>query len=577
MNRGLIPTFFAALTILIQAGMPAEGLIFSDVNFNADPPTANFVNSYVGWDIFAQAGFLGQSTVIANVEAGQVWYGHEVFVNAPTLAPLRLSYGNSASTDEIDYHATTVGHVLVGSGYTEGTQNFSNVGLGMAPGAGLVSAAIATSFSSENFGAFEVSDASMIGAYKPMFEGIMSGDELVKPDVINSSWGGGDVSASSNASLILDGLARQNARVAFVVAAGNGGNEAVGAPASGFNNVSVGSLGGSGFLNPSGFSSQGMSDFFIPDESGGVTISNARVAVDIAAPGESLFLAAYLGDSGTIGASPELAGIIQEPSPTDLYFTSLDGTSYSAPIVAGGIALLKDVAKRDPFLNHNGNPEAFDTRVVKSVIMAGARETNGWDNGQNEFNVTTQALDLQTGAGALDLEAAADVYFFGTRDVDFADGNTILEGGWDAGTVNLSQQVDYVFGQPFSEEMTLTVALNWFSVREFDELNGSGSDLAFSNLDLQVWLLAGGVFDVMVGESMTTYNNSEFLRLDGLAAGQYGLRVVFKDMVFDTTSLVDQEFYGLAWQAVAIPEPRFAMLLSFGITFLLTKRRRGKT
>jgi hypothetical protein len=369
-----------------------------------------------------------------------------VFVNSPSLAAIRLSHDNLEITEEIDYHATTVGHVLVGSGYLAETDTFSNLGLGMAPGAGLISGAIATSFSSEDFGAFDVSDASIIGAYQPIFEGIMSGGELVKADVINSSWGGGDVSASSNLSLIIDGLARQNANVALVIAAGNGGVEAVGAPASGFNNISVGSLGGSSFLEPSEFSSRGMSDFFIPDETGGVTISNARVAVDIAAPGESLFLAAYLGDSGSIGATtePAIAGLIQEPSPTDQYFTSLDGTSYSAPIVAGGIALLKDVAKRDSLLNHNDNPDAFDTRVVKSVIMAGARETNGWDNGQNAFNVTTQALDIQSGAGALDLEAAADVYFFGTRDVNFALDNTILNVGWDAGTVDLSQQVDYV-------------------------------------------------------------------------------------------------------------------------------------
>lgn len=572
MNRGLIPIFFAALSISAQAGRSAESLVLSDVDFSSDPPTANFVNPFVGWDVFAQAGFLGQSTVIANIEAGHVWYGHEVFVNSPSLAALRLSHDNPAIADEIDYHATTVGHVLVGSGYLPETDEFSNVGLGMAPGAGLISGAIATSFSSDVTGAFEVSDASIIGAYQPIFQGIMSGGELVRPDVINSSWGGGDVSGSSNMSLILDGLARQNADVALVVAAGNGGTEAVGAPASGFNNISVGSLGGSGFLEPSEFSSQGMSDFFIPNGSGGVTITNARVAVDIAAPGESLFLAAYLGDSGSIGASTGLVGLVQEPSPTDIYFTSLDGTSYSAPIVAGGIALLKDVAKRDLLLNHNDNPDAMDTRVMKSVIMAGAKETNGWDNGQNEFNVTTQALDFQTGAGALDLVGAAEVYFYGTRDVNLGEDNTISDAGWDAGTVNLSQQVEYVFAQPFTEEMTLTVALNWFSVREFDGANGS--DLAFSNLDLQVWLLAGGVFDQMVGESMTTYNNSEFLRLSGLSAGQYGLRVVFNGMVFDTTSLVDQEFYGLAWRAVAIPEPHCILLLSTGMAFLLTTRSR---
>jgi hypothetical protein len=215
----------------------------------------------------------------------------------------------------------------------------------------------------------------------------------------------------------------------------------------------------------------------------------------------------------------------------------------------------------------------MDTRVIKSVIMAAARETSGWNNGQNAMNVTTQALDAVTGAGALDLVAAADVYYFGTRDVDI-EGQTIDNVGWDFSTVNLGDTFSYVFNTAFTQTMALTVALNWFSVRDYDDLTGTGSDIAFSNLDLQVWSVDGsGQFLAKVGESMTPYDNSEFLRIDGLMAGRYGLRVVFDNMIYDTTGLVDSEEFGLAWRAVAIPESSSLIAAVAGLALSLRRRR----
>lgn len=561
------------LGVPMAAGQVQPGSLIYSGNFqNGAFESLTFVNSVVGWDLLFNAGFRGGSTVIANVEAGHIWFGHEAF-NRPAATSNRFhTYNNLAagSLNEIDYHATTVGHVLAGSGFIP-PDSYTFAGLGMAPEATLVSGAVATEFSSTDFGSFSVSSDSVIRAYQDFFQGNGLGGGVARPDVINSSWGGGDPAGQSPESLAIDGLARQNASVAFVVSAGNAASGLAAAPAAGFNNISVGSLGGPSFLQPSDFTSTGMADFHNPVT--GTTLTGVRVAVDIAAPGERFFLSAYLGDSGSIGASPDLAGIIEEPSPTDLYFVNLDGTSYSSPIVAGGIALLKDVAKTDPFLNHSGNPGAFDTRVVKSVVMAGSRETIGWNNGQNPFNVTTQALDMATGAGSLDLEGAADVYFFGTRDVSGTGGGMITEVGWDVGTITLGGMLEYVFAAEFTQEMTLNVALNWFSVREFDDLSGAGSDLAFSNLNLQVWQLdAGGGFATQVGASESVYNNTEFLRIDSITAGSYGLRVLHEGMVFDSGGLADGEQFGLAWRAVAIPEPGVFWLL--GVAWLLVLRRR---
>ena len=540
-------------------------LVYSGNYQNGAFDSLTFVNSVVGWDLFFNSGFRGGSTVIGNIEAGLVWTDHEVFVRPPDATTSVSTYTNTAAgvLNEVDFHATMVGHILAGSGYIpDNGGSYTYAGLGMAPEATLISGAVAVELSSTDLGSFSTTEESVVNAYQAFFQGV----GVAKADVINSSWGGGDPSASAAESLAIDGLARQNASVALVVSAGNGGDVPVGAPASGFNNISVGSLGGASFLQSSDFTSRGAADFYNPVT--GVTLTGVRSAVDIAAPGERMFLAAYLGNSGSIGAA--LPEIVQEPSPTDQYFLNMDGTSFASPIVAGGVSLLKDAG--NTLLA--GNPTASDTRVIKSVLMASAQKTIGWDNGLNAMNVTTQALDATTGAGALDLVAAADVYYIGTTDVAGDGGGLIADFGWDSATIDLGSSFDYVFANEFTQEMALTVALNWFSVREFDDLTQTGSDVAFSNLDLQVWSLdSGGQFLTKVGESVSTYDNTEFLRIESLAAGYYGLRVWFGDMVFDTTDAVSTETYGLAWQMVAVPEPSVAALMAVFVVFLGRRRR----
>ena len=558
---------------LAEGQTEPSSLIYSGNYQNGQFDSLTFVNSVVGWDLFFNAGFRGGSTVIGNLEAGQIWFDHEVFARPPGATTGFTTYTNPAegSLNELDYHATTVGHVLAGSGYQvqNGAGVYTYAGLGMAPEAAVISGGIAVGFSAG--GSFATTEASVVTAYRAFFQGVGLAAGVARPDVINSSWGGSDPAATSAEALAIDGLGRQNAAVALVVSAGNDYSAGtVSFPGSGYNSIAVGSLGGPTFLQPSDFSSGGLVDFHIPGSNGGTTITAARVAVDIAAPGENFFLAAYLGASGTIGASPDLAFLVQQPAPTDQYFLNMSGTSYSSPIVAGGISLLKDAAKTILA----GDANALDTRVIKSVLMAGAQKTLGWNNAQNAMNVTTQALDPKTGAGTMDLAGSAEVYFGGTRDLPGNAGGQVANAGWDTATLHLGNTLEYRFDAAFTQEMALTVALNWFAVRNFDDATQTGSDVAFSNLDLQVWSLdGGGQFTVMVGESMTTYNNTEFLRLDALAAGQYGMRVLFNGMVYDTTNAVTDEPYGLAWRAVSIPEPGAIFLLAGGLLIGWKRRR----
>ena len=573
------PSLIRALTAALLAGaplaaqnstlLPPSGLVLSGAyeDWVTQPPT--FVNAVTGWSDFFNAGYLGASTTIANVEGGTIWFGHEVFQRPDGVTSTLTTYTNPAagSLNQLDFHATTVGHVLAGTGYLAAQNAYTYAGLGMAPMASVISAGVATGFSTSDLGAFETTTESVITPFKALFSGVGA----TRADVINSSWGMADPTASAPEILAIDGLARQNPTVAFVASAGNSGTDPVSAPGACYNGIAVGSLGGADFLQPSAFSSHGLVDFYNPAT--GVTLSGVRSAVDLAAPGELLFLAAYLGNTGSLGAA--LPGITQTPSPTGLYFTNMDGTSYSAPIVAGGIALLKDAAHT----LLSGNPMASDTRVVKSVLMASAQKTAGWNNGQTLINgasVTTQGLDPATGAGALNLSTAATVYYFGTTDVPGTGGGSIAPAGWDAGTVNLRAATnDYQFAVPFTQDFGISIALNWFSVRGFDALTNQGVDLGFSDLDLELWQLKAGVFTTLVGRSASLYNNSECLRFDSLAAGEYGLRVRFDGTVYDLTqSGIQSESYGLAWNTLEVPETSAAASCGLGLVILLVIRRR---
>lgn len=547
---------------------PPEGTtdIISGRYTSGSYESQTFVNNVLGWQAFYDAGFTGSSTIIANIEAGHIWGGHNVFQRSAGSAVGRLQTG-TGSTGETDYHATMVGHVLAGSGAGPSFER----GTGMAPGAELWSGAIATSFSSSSLGSFTMSTSSVISVYKAFFHGI----DGVKPDVINSSWGTASPAATGAIPLALEGLARQNPSVVFVASAGNAGAGAPSFPGSGHNHITVGSLGGEDFLEPSSTSSRGALDFYNPGT--GLTLTGVRAGVDIAAPGELFTLAAWLGPSGALQATGNPS--VQDPSPANQYFTNRNGTSFAAPIVAGGIALLKDAANLDPVHHLNDTPAAQDARVVKSILMAGSRETNGWNNGQHgDGGVvrTTQALDYATGAGALDLDGARFVYLLSdTRDLSGESGGTIGAAGWDFGTVGLSESNDYAFENAFGQEIHLTASLNWFAGRTFNDITNLGADLSFSDLNLQVWEISGGIFSSLMAESATLYNTSEFLRLT-LPSGHYGLRVTFDNLIYDLTGDVTGESYGLAWRVdVVVPEPgTVALLTGAGILFVVFRRRR---
>jgi hypothetical protein len=572
------------LSLLLAApAFGAESHLLGGVQ--ADP---FFINDVVGTNVLWDAGYFGAGVVIANVEAGHPWSGHEVFdrtaLGIPST-PGRLvnepATPDAPELGEFDFHATMVAHVLVGAKTVvnpDTSVSLTLAGAGMAPLATLWSGAIATRFDKtlDNLGSFEISDASFRTPYVAFYEGGPQG----RADVINSSWGFTDPSARERETRIITGLAAQNPSVATVFSAGNSGPgpDTVGGPGSSFNVITVGALGGPEWLTPSDFSSSGPVAFYHPATD--TVVPAARAAVHLAAPGENFALAAYLQPTG--GLEPALGGFVTAAN--NLYFTfSQSGTSFSAPVVAGGVGLLKELIRTGPYALPQ--TEALDTRVIRSVLMASATRTEGWDNGQiagpGGALVTTQALDYRTGAGRIDLGSAAFVTVFGTTDVPGLGGGTGLDSlGWDFGRIDLGQGNDYTL-DPFgaAEAFEFTAALNWFVADTFDSITGVTTHGSFANLELEVWSVSfAGTFTTLRAASRSAYNTAEFLRFTVGPGERLGLRVRFDAAVYDLDGTpggaVD---YGLAWATTAIPEPAAGAAwagLVCGFAGLARRRRR---
>lgn len=597
-NRSLAPL---VAVVAALAATDARAIVGS--NSGTSIFNGVYVNELVGADTFYGLGFSGSRAVVANVEAGAIWNGHETLVGRVSqfIADPVIVAGGGTQLGQFDWHATLVGQTIGGVGiytYQEG----------LAPTTQLWSGSIATTWiptpNEEYTGSFDITDESFFYPYvTAMRTGIESGGITLRADVVNSSWGYGDSAARVTETIALDALSLEGG-VVNVVAAGNEGPDAntVGGPATGYNTVAVAALTGD-LLNPpfsvvANFSSRGPSDFYNPATN--ATIPDVRPTVDIAAPGDDLTLAYYGGLTGG-----HLSGTDPTGGSGAYYASNLGGTSFAAPVVAGGAALMVDAGRL--FVDSAVAPsDMLDPRVVKAAMLAGARQPTGWNNGQATVDgviTTTQALDHASGAGILDLDATYRAYvgepFSTTTDgmrtvyagigttlgVPGAAGGSGLElRGWDLGSVLSDADAAtgrvnvYQLGTPLAAGDTFTAALTWFADRTVGSTLASAADVALSNLSLEVWRLDGGV-ESIVARSIATYSTTEFLRFAVAEPGVYSLHVAGLDQLYnlDETPVLDTT-YGLAWNVVPVPEPSPVILAAVGLAAVAAwHRRKGLT
>ena len=529
------------------------------------PGTFTGVNvaDLVGASRFYAAGVTGQNTIAANVESGHIWSGHETLGHVTTFVADPSTFtspGNSGP--EFHRHSTWVGMIIGGRNIESNPQAYQT---GIASGTDLRSGAVATAWLGNAYsGSWDATDQTLATAYGAFFG---------SADVINSSWGETDPTGSATTALMTDGLANQNPMTTFVVSAGNSGPAAntVGSPGSAYNNIAVAALQNNGaniYDSVASFSSRGPQDYWDPVNG---LVQGVRAAVDIAAPGTNLTSAYYGGQTG--GNNPTLPGSVPSGGP-NYYSGGLAGTSFAAPIVAGGVALLDSASKNDAALS--GNPDSRDARVIKAVLMNSADKIAGWDNGQQNVGgviTTSQSLDWASGAGALNLDRAYDQYITaGTRDVAGLGGGTVEEVGWDYGQVGIGQTNSYLIDDYLLGGSIFTVTLDWFRERIFDLTGLIGQDIAQANLDLIVRDL---ISNTIVAESISIFNNVEHLSFLLPNTSRYAIDVAYIGNIFGS---ITAEQYGLAWQgtATALPTPSTLALLLVGLLSASLVRRRPR-
>ena len=537
------------------------------------------LNAFLGADRYYQYStpITGQNTITFNLEAGHFWNGHETlqhvatnttnFVNAPT------TFGGSAIEPKFDRHATEVAMLIGGRETTIAPQIRQQ---GLAPGTDLRSAAIAAGWNSPAYALSFSGDSSTVQfAYAAAFG---------TADVINSSYNFTDQAGTNSYTILPDAESFANATTLYVISAGNSGpgSNTVGGPASGYNALTVAALAGANtFDTVASFSSRGPQNYGYV---GGATVTGVRAAVDLAAPGSSITSAFYGGQTG--GNNVSLTNSTDQGSDPDAYAT-VSGTSFAAPIVAGGASLVASAAKTLSPLS--SNPAASESMVIKALLQTGAAKTNGWNNGQTSVTVgtttyieTTQSLDWAVGAGRLDLDTTFDVQLTGQTDV--AGTSTGVQGsvdslGWDYGNAVLLTDNDYLL--PVLETGTsFTATLAWMRNRSGSTVS-TAADVAQADLNLSLWLLDDSdSFTTLVARSASLYNTVEHFSLPLTTAGRYGLRVEYPVNSFDLSpgatwgSVANPQAYGLAWNSVSpVPEPATWVLAGLGLSGLLLYRR----
>ena len=432
------------------------------------------VNAEFVW----QQGYTGSGVEIGVIDVHQADLGHPA-LSGSYLGGLNFAKGQGWIAD----HATAVAGAAVSQDPNR---------MGVAPGAGFWTAQTANRASRN-----PDSQAQPLAAETfAQGLGILNGNPA---EVLTLSIGFlGSTTAADQWSLALDHVAATEGTT-VVVAVGNDGpnpSSIPGPPGAAYNILSVGATGGTGAAWSDDYTQ------IAPYSSRGET-SDGRSKPDIVAPGTFLELPTILPADG---------------------WTETSGTSFAAPLVAGGVALMIDL----------GDDIGLDTdpKVVKAVLMNSADKLPGWNN------TPTSPLDPDFGAGQMNLEEAFHQYTAGEQEVGSVTGL-----GWDHAILSGATPNTYTIDTPVDAGASMTATLTWNRdvSTNTDNINTAiYSAAALENLEL--FLYDTTDLAIPVASSISLVDNVEHLSLTAPGSGSYLLEVrEAGGAVLSPTS------YSLAW------------------------------
>lgn len=345
-------------------------------------------------------------------------------------------------------------------------------------------------------------------------------------------------------------------------------------PWDNFNGITVGATAGNGYTtlaSYNGVAGAGVGTRNVTTDTSpygaNSTRAMGRFKTDIVAPG---------GGDGKLMASPVVVGSAEDNFQPGTKNDGLNsdpsfaGTSFAAPHVSGAAALLTEY----------GIDQAFSTdhKVLKAILLNGA-ETKGLADhngawaaegsvGKKNGDDIYIGWDADLGTGKLDVARSFHNYAPGEM-------NPGVVGlvGWDIESVAGQGLVNEYDLDPTLDLVSIRATLDWDRFLKLNDKNPKddlwqpGEDFTASilnDLDLEIWDNTSGTRVFYSSSDMDSIEHVDYSVPDALRHDDFSLRVRF----YHDFAARGPESYGLAWDAVAVPEPTTAMLLALGVVLL---------
>jgi Subtilase family/Bacterial pre-peptidase C-terminal domain/PEP-CTERM motif len=375
----------------------------------------------------------------------------------------------------------------------------------------------------------------------------------------------GGTTANNGSSQLALGLDYMTDTYDLVFTKSSGNNNAITAPGDAFNIITTGATGQNNDPNTN--------YALVSTFSGSGRLGDGRSKPDITAPGFQI-------------TTPT-----QTPAgPPAATTSTVDGTSYAAPDLAGGAALVRQLG------SSIGN--LTDHRVVKAVLLNASDKDGGDKTAEKAFadkagnawlppTPGTAPLDRQMGSGQVNYAAARTQYNRPEIQSGFIPAGTINNVdpiSWDYNNIEAGALVDYAIDRPLKAGTKLTATIDWDRIVTWTDSAASGivgsPDFAdmftargLDNLDLTLLDKNGNELNAFDAQGRASFSKSlvdsvEHIYFTIPTTGDYTVRVM-------STGGADSfgTNYGFALWSTPVPEPATIGLFTIAILIIVGRRR----